>query len=344
MRDVILTTDLYHQHADPNDHWNLATMFSLAHQGLIRFAGIMCDDDRALKEDGSYLHFGDPSVQSVAQMNYITGLCVPVGFGSRKPIKNEDDIKEALSGRKISSVTLLLDALQSSKDKVDIHMCGSCKDVLLAYRHSPDLFKEKCNCIYLNAGTYEKQEPIEYNVGLEPYAYSQIFKIPCKIRWSPCFDELRPWPYKTSKRASFYNLNQNEIAPHLNTALLKYFSYMHGKVFDINWLTYLKNPLDTALVEWWSNADREMWSTPGFLASANKSISLDGRIIDEGSPEPHLFRFTPVRVDVTPDGKISWTEAKESNVEMFENYDPIIYENAMPKAIINILTKLPNIE
>ena len=87
-----------------------------------------------------------------------------------------------------------------------------------------------------------------------------------------------------------------------------------------------------------------MWSTPGFLASANKSISLDGRIIDEVSPEPHLFRFTPVRVDVTPDGKISWTEAKESNVEMFENYDPKIYERAMPKAVIDILSRLPDLE
>lgn len=344
MRDVILTTDLYHQHADPNDHWNLATMFSLAHQGLIRFAGIMCDDDRAIKEDGSYLHFGDPSVQSIAQMNYITGLCVPVGFGSRKPIKNEDDIKEALRGRRISSVTLLLEALQNSKNKVDIHMCGSCKDVLLAYRQAPDLFEKSCNCIYLNAGTYEKQEPIEYNVSLEPYAYSQIFKIPCKIRWSPCFDELRPWPYKTSKRASFYNLEPKRIVPHLNEALLKYFSYMHGKVFDVNWLTYLKNPLDTKLVEWWSSGEREMWSTPGFLMSAGKNISLDGEIIEEGAPKEHLFKYNPVSVNVTPNGKIEWELTKESNIYMFENYDPDVYQNAMEKVIISILSKLPSID
>lgn len=53
MKDVILTTDLYHRHADPNDHWNLATMYSLANLGWIKFAGIMCDDDRALRNDGS---------------------------------------------------------------------------------------------------------------------------------------------------------------------------------------------------------------------------------------------------------------------------------------------------
>lgn len=343
MRDVILTTDLYHQHADPNDHWNLATMFSLAHQGLVRLCGIMCDDDRALKDDGSYFHFGDPSVASVAQMNYITGLCVPVGFGSRKPIKNEDDIKEALSGKKISSVTLLLETLQGSKNKVDIHMCGSCKDVLLAYRQAPELFEKSCNCIYLNAGTYEKQEPIEYNVGLEPYAYSQIFKIPCTIRWSPCFDELRPWPYKTSKHANFYNIKQNEVVPYFNETLLKYFNYMYGKVLDKGWLTYLREPIDTKLVEWWSNADREMWSTPGFLMSAGKNVSLDGRIIDEGSPEPHLFKYNPVKVEVSTEGRIKWERSDESNIYMFENYDPEIYQKAMVKSVCHILSNLPNI-
>ena len=106
MKDVVLTTDLYHKHADPNDHWNLASMFSLAYQGLIRFAGIMCDDDRSIKEDGSFLHFGDPSVQSVAQMNFITGMAVPVGFGSRRPIKTRRDLDEVLKERKrISSVS-----------------------------------------------------------------------------------------------------------------------------------------------------------------------------------------------------------------------------------------------
>ena len=343
MRDVVLTTDLYHQHADPNDHWNLATMFSLARMGLINFCGIMCDDDRALKEDGSYFHFGDPSVQSIAQMNYITGLAVPVGFGSRFPIKCEKDIENALKGRKISSVTLLLDVLERSQDRVDIHMCGSCKDVLLAYRANPSLFEEKCNCIYLNAGTYEKQEPIEYNVSLEPFAYSQIFKIPCTIRWSPCFDELRPWPYKTSKHANFYNIRQNEVVPHLNDTLLKYFNYMHGKISDTGWLTYLKKPLDKDLLAWWSSADREMWSTPGFFMSAGKNVSLDGELIDEDSSSIHLFSYNPVKVEVSSDGKISWERAQSSNVYMFENRDPEIYEKAMVAAVTDVLSKIPMI-
>ncbi len=344
MRDVVIATDLYHQHADPNDHWNLATLFSLAHQGLIKLAGIMCDDDRAIKEDGSYFHFGDPSVQSVAQMNYMTGLAVPVGFGSRKPIKCEDDIQGVLSsGRKISSVTLLLDVLESSKNGVDVHICGSCKDVLLAYRVTPTLFEKKCNCIYLNAGTYVKQDPIEYNVSLEPYAYSQIFKIPCTIRWAPCFDELRPWPYIPSQRASFYEFSQSEIVPKLPTSVKKYLNFMMGKVFDKNWLTYLKDPLDTELLNSWINDRREMWSTPGFLYSAEKSVDMNGEIVDISSPNA-IFTYKPAIVECDENGYIKWKNAKKSNIFMFENIDPQIYYDTMPRVVEKLLCKLPEID
>lgn len=340
MKDVILTTDLYHQHADPNDHWNLATMFSLAKAKYINFVGIMCDDDRALASDGSYLHFGDPAVMSVAQLSYLTGVTVPVGFGSREPIRSEDDIKRVLSSDKpISSVNLLLKALRETKNGVDIHMCGSCKDVLLAYRADPDAFIHGCDTIYLNAGTYLKNEPIEYNVSLEPYAYSEIFKIPVKICWSPCFDELRPWPYKPSKRATFYELNESEVTKSLSSELLKYFSFMYGKIESSAWLSYLKAPLDLKLYESWREQRREMWSTPGYLTSAGKNVSLDGEIIDAGEGK-ELFAYTPVSVNVTRDGKITWQDVEKSNVYMFESHDPQLYFELMPRAVTEILSWL----
>ena len=344
MKDVVLTTDLYHQHADPNDHWNLACMFSLAYQGHIRFAGIMCDDDRAFRNDGSFLHFGDPSVQSIAQLNFITGMAVPVCVGSRKPIKTRENLEEVLKEhKKISSVTLLLDTLQRSENKVDIHMCGSCKDVVIAYNYAPELFEKKCDTIYLNAGTYEKQDPLEYNVSLEPYAFSQIFKIPCRIRWSPCFDSLK-FPFVPAQRASYYDLDQKQMLPYMSTAVKKYLNFMYGKVFDINWLTYLRQPLDEALIEEWSAKRRQMWSTPGFLFSAGKVVTSDGRIVDETSNEDAVYCYHPVNVDVGDDGLLKWEETESSRVEMFVNKDPEIYQNAMREVIKSLLSALPDIE
>lgn len=345
MKDVILTTDLYHRHADPNDHWNLASMYSLACEGLINFAGIMCDDDRSMSNDGSFLHFGDPSVQSIAQLNYITGMAVPVGFGSRIPIKKKEDLDKVLKEhKKISSVTLLLNALQNSKHKVDIHMCGSSKDVLIAYKYAPELFKEKCDCIYLNAGTYAKQDPIEYNVSLEPYAFSQIFKIPCKIMWSPCFDELRPYPYISAKRANYYEIEQKDSAEKMSDALKKYFNFMYSHEKDVGWLSYLREPLNEELFNKWSNEKRQMWSTPGFLLSANKIATEDGRIVDKDSGETPLYEYKPVKVSVDDNGLMEYSDCADSNVYMFENTDPEKYNKAMGKVVAELLSKLPDMK
>ncbi|MBQ3562310.1 MAG: hypothetical protein IJA13_02025 [Clostridia bacterium] len=344
MKDVILTTDLYHRHADPNDHWNLASMFALSTKGWINFSGIMCDDDRSIAEDGSFLHFGDPSVQSIAQLNYITGNAVPVGFGSRLPIKKKEDLDEVLkSKKKISSVTLLLETLQQSKNKVDIHMCGSCKDVLIAFKLAPDLFEKKCDRIFVNAGTYAKQDPIEYNVSLEPYAFSQIFKIPCKIMWSPCFDELIPYPYKPSKRANYYEINQSESLPFMSDAVKKYFNYMYGAEFKTNWLSYLREPIDMDLLHNWSMEKRQMWSTPGFLLSAEKFVTENGEIVDTNSGLTPVFDYKPINIKVQDNGKLEWFDTQSSNIYMFENTDPLAYQTAMGEVVKSLMSFLPDI-
>ncbi len=344
MKDVILTTDLYHRHADPNDHWNLASMFALSTKGWINFSGIMCDDDRSIAEDGSFLHFGDPSVQSIAQLNYITGNAVPVGFGSRLPIKKKEDLDEVLkSKKKISSVTLLLETLQQSKNKVDIHMCGSCKDVLIAFKLAPDLFEKKCDRIFLNAGTYASQDPIEYNVSLEPYAFAQIFKIPCKIMWAPCFDRLIPYPYMPAKRANYYEINQSEFLPFMSDAVKKYFNYMYGAEFETNWLSYLREPLNMDLLHNWSMEKRQMWSTPGFLLSAEKYVTESGEIVDTNSVFTPVFDYKPINIKVQDNGKLEWFDTQSSNIYMFENTNPLVYQTAMDKVVKSLMSFLPDI-
>lgn len=37
----------------------------------------------------------------------------------------------------------------------------------------------------------------------------------------------------------------------MSEGLKKYFNYMYGRVFDVNWLTYLRSPLDKELLEDW---------------------------------------------------------------------------------------------
>ena len=341
MRTVLLSTDLYHRHADPNDHWNLATMFALARKGWVKLDGILCDDDRALRDDGSYFHFGDPAVQAVAQMNYLCGMAVPVAVGSRRRVRGEDDLHAALAGPRSAYATLVLETLQRATGPVDIHVCGSCKDVLVALRAAPELFERKAR-IFLNAGTWAAQEPLEYNVSLEPWAYSQLFRAPCEVCWAPCFDVLRPGgPYACSARANYYLVRQREIVPALSDAVKNYLDFMMGPVFDQGWLSYLRGPVDEALLASWTGDDREMWSTPGFLVSAGLGVAPDGSLQDAAAPGG-IFRYRPVRVDCAPDGRIAWEDCAESNVLMFENAGPDVYQAAMPRALRTILASLPD--
>ena len=342
MRTVLLSTDLYHRHADPNDHWNLATMFALARKGWVKLDGILCDDDRALRDDGSYFHFGDPAVQAVAQMNYLCGMAVPVAVGSRRRVRGEDDLHAALAGPRSAYATLVLETLQRATGPVDIHVCGSCKDVLVALRTAPDLFERRAR-LFLNAGTWAAQEPLEYNVSLEPWAYSQLFRAPCEVLWAPCFDVLRPGgPYDCSARANYYLVRQREIVPALSRAMKNYLNYMMGPVLDQGWLSYLRGPVDEPLLASWIDADREMWSTPGYLVSAGKDVTAEGEIVDAGAPDA-LFRYRPVRVDCAPDGRIAWEDCAESRVRMFVNAGPDAYQAAMPRALRMLLASLPDV-
>ena len=61
--------------------------------------------------------------------------------------------------------------------------------------------------------------------------------------------------------------------------------------------------------------------------------------LDDGE-EKKLFEYKPVKVDVTPDGKITWQNTDKSNVYMFENYDENLYYKLMPKVVTELLSKI----
>ncbi len=72
---MLHVTDLFRPHNDPDDHWDLACVYSLAAQGKVDLRGILIDypdTERA----------SDPDVLAVAQMNYLTGKAVPVMIGA----------------------------------------------------------------------------------------------------------------------------------------------------------------------------------------------------------------------------------------------------------------------
>ena len=342
MRKVLLTTDLYHPHNDPNDHYNLATMYALARRRLIKFAGVLLDEDKPDRVRG-YQTYGDPSVESVAQLNYITGISVPEAVGSHKPMKCEEDILEVLnSGQIIPSANHIISVLEEGGE-VDIHLCGSCRDVMLAARMRPDLFTEKVR-IFLNAGTYIDQDILEYNVSLEPFSFSRMFDLPCQIMWAPCFSSLHEDKFGTlAERANFYWIMHEDILPYLSRQMKNFFTYMYTAEREKGWLSYIQGEEDQAALEKFGTGERWMWSTPGFLMSAGKSLRKDASLAEEFSPEA-IYEYEPVIVKCEPDGKLTWRLAEageKTNVKMFCIRDMENFQPAMAAIVKELLTELP---
>lgn len=68
------------------------------------------------------IQFGDPAIQAVNQMNYITGLSVPVAVGIPEPMR-ETGVYSGSEGFTpgYSGINMLLKTMEQSESPVIIH-------------------------------------------------------------------------------------------------------------------------------------------------------------------------------------------------------------------------------
>lgn len=353
---TIHTTDLWRPHGDPDDHWDLATQYALAYQGQIDLKGILIDYPFAapVMEQGKRKlgDPGDPDVISVAMMNMITTLAVPVTIGSGHPMKT-DDIKPDVSIADHSGIDQLLMILKSSAQPVIIHITGSSRDVAIAGKKEPKLFAEKCKAIYLNAG-WAYGTNWECNVNYDPAAFAAIFELPCPIYWMPCnmeYDSSKQAVISKGQFASEYSLKQKEVLPFLSPRIQNYFAYMYRdglyqkekKQHDIYWLSYLNSPVEHDVIDYHSQQIRGMWCTAGFIHAAGKTVTKDGKIVPlNQASEQAVFTFDPIEIEFKDPRNFTWKHSPTSNKRfIFHVKDQEHYEQAMTKAIKTLLQSLP---
>ena len=108
MIPIIHQTDLFRPHEDPDDHWDLATVYAMAKQGLYSLEAVIIDSPPAH-------HKASPDALAVAQMNYITGLGVPFATGSPHRFATR-----AKAQQPDGAVRLILDVLETANEPVII--------------------------------------------------------------------------------------------------------------------------------------------------------------------------------------------------------------------------------
>jgi hypothetical protein len=349
---MVHVTDLYRPHNDPDDHWDLACAYALAWRKEARLLAVFIDHPQAGR--GS-----DPDVLAVAQLNYLTGQAVPVIVGTSRWVEPAE-ATDPNTAAELRGVQALLRVLRNASQPVIISILGSCRDIAIAGQLEPELFRRKCAAVYLNAGSGtpdpEKARRLEWNVSLDPRAYSAIFDLPCPIYWMPCFEQIHPAAdalFTEAKYGTYYRFHQGDILPHLSSSMQNFFDYvfLHGSqrarqdptaALRPNWLRYLTGPVDSARQQQIGKLDRNMWCTGGFLHAVGKTVTTRGEIAPLTTAQNPIFSFDPIQVTCSPAGVTQWQAgASDPPRYIFRVHDPAVYSQAMTEALKSLVTTLP---
>lgn len=336
---VIHITDLYHPHADPDDHYDLAQLFALAKTGDIELMQVMIDHlDRPNMK-------GSPAIFAVYQLNHLTGKNVHVTLGANthefvgKPEKwASAPVSQVYAAEKI------IEILSESEEKVYISIVGGCLDTAIALERAPELFREKCAGIVLNAGSaQQKVDRQEYNVALGRTEYSRIFKAPCPVYWNPCLNagDSPDTESFRGQNATYYHFLQKEVFSTASDGLVNFFLYMLTRSQSTEFLKVLEGKPEAELVEKFSNLYRNMWCTGSIFDMAGKTVTMDGEIVEAGSTDKPVFEYKPICVTCDDNGMTKWefTESSEDRF-IFHINDQAKYEPAMTKALVSILKEI----
>lgn len=336
MTSFIHQTDIFHPHGDPDDHWDLATVYALAAQGALDLRGIMFDYPPAHRQ-------GDPATLAASQLGCLTGITgIPVVVGSMFPMRHRKDAQEDRGRAARASAEWLCRTLEASEEPVVINIVGSCTDVALAGLMRPDLFEAKCKAIYLNAGAANPGEggELEYNVRLNPGSYAAVFDLPCPVYWCPCWHrtEVR----EVGVNGTWYSFMQGEILRNVGAPLCNFFLYMLSRSDDPKYLRYLNGPVDAALLEDFSAKARSMWSTAAILHAAGLGVGAANGLQPVGLIADPVFEFLPVSITCADDGQTVWKPSTaESRRYIFQIRRPDMYAPAMTAALGALLKNIP---
>ncbi len=343
---LIHMTDLYQPPCDPDDHWDLATVYALAKSGRIQLLGVVLDyplppDAFGTAPSGA----GEPAVQAVAQMNYITGLTVPAVLGASVSFEQVVEGDSKLTVSDAACLDFVVDTLRASPQPVAISVVGSCRNVALAAWKAPDVFREKCRGILLNAGTAmpNPDKPLyqEWNVSLDPDAYRHVFKIPCPVYWLPCFET--PARFESARYGSYWSFKQGQVLPHLSQPVQNFLLYALNRSTEQRWLSVLRNSVDENALATQGGFLRNMWCTAGFLHAAGLSVTRKGDVVELSDLPPldALYHFEPISVDLNENGIEEWKKAPAANGRfIIEVSDAKAYANYMPEALRALLAEL----
>lgn len=309
---ILYSSDLYHPHQDPDDHFDLATLFCLKEFDL---RGIVLDDGSRQREA--------PGRIPVEQMLQLSGRQVPVAIGLGRRLASPKDDGRAQAAEFQKGVDLILDVLRRSPRKVVVFTTGSLRDVAAALNRAPELLRRKVARLYVNIG-----DPApaggdhEYNVKLDPNAYVRVLRSGLPVYWCPCFDG---GIWQRGDHGTYWRFVQGVVLEAAPADLQNWFIYALTKPRGVDPLGFLTAPQQADVRRRVWAMPRNMWCTGPFLHAAGRKVYRRGpddfvalspeRAQERGLQDDDVaaFRFVPMRVVV---GEVSGSGPAEIHVQL----------------------------
>lgn len=343
---IIYSTDLFHPPDDPDDHVDLATLFSLPEL-----------DVRGIVLDLGHHQQAKPGDVPVKQMAALTGRQVPYAPGLIGPLRYPEDKAENqdLEGFGSRGIELILRALRESTQKVYIFTTGSLRDVAAAFNRDEVLFREKVERVYVNAGN-SGGSPTEWNTLLDPLAYIRIMSSGLPIYWCPAFGpgakfetflggKLTPHQY-----ATYWRFVQSAVFDSMPHPLQNFFIYaLDAKLpKQEDPVAYLfRSPEEAVKARLWPKG-RNMWCTAPLIHASGRSLYRKEdawaalTLPTPGFKAAPVFDFVPASVHIDRDMKTTLKSmSKEGNTRIFHLIDEANYQVAMTSALRGLLAEMP---
>jgi hypothetical protein len=333
---VIYCTDLFHPHVDPDDHFDLATLFAMPELDI---KGIVLDQgDNQLRHPGRI---------PVSQMSKITGRTVPIVIGLSQKLRTPEDKGLEQPAQFQGGVGLILETLRQSKVPVRIAAVGSLRDVAAAFNREPSLFRTKVAMLLIFIGEASDPKFQEYNVGLDPQAFIGLMRSGLPIYWVPCFDG---GPSQNRGHASFWRARHADLLQGAAPIVIQYFIYALEKE-QADPLGFLDQPVDPARKARLFAGTRNLWCTAIFGVMSGRRVRLagtnyvseppTGTVPSMNGPDKDLFGFTEVDITVSPEAVVRYGSGPDSRrVKRFEILDAPRFAEAMTAATADLLGSL----
>ncbi len=313
---LVYCTDLFHPHDDPDDHFDLATLYSIPEFDL---RGIVLDQgEKQLQRPGCI---------PVSQLNALSGRNISTAIGLKSKLNSPSD--KALDQEKQfqGGVELILGQLRQATTRVDVITVGSVRDLTAAYNREPALFKQKAGRIMIFIGEASRRDYREYNVEVDTNAFIGLMRSDLNIYWVPCFDGGL---WKNEGHASYWQAGHAELLAQAPPGLVQYFIYALEKE-TADPIQFLQQPVDGRRREKLFKQARNLWCTVIFRG-----------LVTGAAVEGKYFTFEPVEVSVGDDATIQYTTGKESRrIMRFCVKDRAQFASSMTKETAECLAHFP---